>query len=218
MCVCVCVGVCLCVSARLSVFHRMGSQFFTDCDQIFVGSSLRSRVREKFLQWFDRVIFDGMGSTIYEITDLMDFETDCREWRTWLDFFPQSFSSFYFLPLFHCHISILLFPCASVWGKHSCMSSPFSIAILNGPCPLRARILFCGDVPAIKQLNYKQTLSRYKYCVSWILDINIVNHWHISLKIILCIVDTRPKKICIMDTGHKYFVSWRPDLKIVYHR
>ena len=59
-----------------------------------------------------------------------DFETDCREWRTWrlykvtgqdlffscpLYFFPHSFSSSYFLPLFHCLISILLFPCTSVW-------------------------------------------------------------------------------------------------------
>ena len=59
-----------------------------------------------------------------------DFERDCREWRTWrlykvtgqdfffscpLYFFPHSFSSSYFLPLFHCLISILLFPCASVW-------------------------------------------------------------------------------------------------------
>ena len=41
-------------------------------------------------------------------------------------------------------------------GKHSCMSSPFSIAILNGICSLWAPILFCGDVDAIQQ-NYKQT-------------------------------------------------------------
>ena len=59
--------------------------------------------------------------------------------------------------LFHCLISILLFPCASVWKKHLCVSSPFSIAVLNGTCSLPAPILFCGDVPAIKQLNYKQT-------------------------------------------------------------
>ena len=61
-----------------------------------------------------------------------DFETDCREWWTWrlykvtgqdfffscpLYFFPHSFSSSYSLPLFHCVISILLFPCESVWEK-----------------------------------------------------------------------------------------------------
>ena len=40
-------------------------------------------------------------------------------------------------------------------GKHSCMCSPFSISILNGTCSIRLPILFCGDVPAIKQLNYK---------------------------------------------------------------
>ena len=41
---------------------------------------------------------------------------------TWQDFFsyplyffPHSFSSSYFLPLFRCLISTLLFPCASVW-------------------------------------------------------------------------------------------------------
>ena len=59
-----------------------------------------------------------------------DFETDCREWRTWRlymvtgqdfflscprYFFPHLFSSSYLLPLFHCLISILLFPCAGVW-------------------------------------------------------------------------------------------------------
>ena len=50
----------------------------------------------------------------------------CHECRTWqsdwtgliflspLYFFPQLFSSFYFLPLFHCLISILLFECACV--------------------------------------------------------------------------------------------------------
>ena len=95
----------------------------------------------------------------------VDFETGCREWLTWRlykvtgqdfffscprYFFPYLFSSSYLLPLFHCLISILLFPCAGVWEKHSCMSSSFSIAILNGTCSLRAPILFCGDVPALK--------------------------------------------------------------------
>ena len=30
----------------------------------------------------------------------------------------------------------------------------YSHSLLNGTCSLRAPILFCGDVPAIKQLNY----------------------------------------------------------------
>ena len=30
----------------------------------------------------------------------------------------------------------------------------------------------------------------------------------------LCIVDTRPKKLCIV-IGHKYGVSWMPDINIV---
>ena len=41
----------------------------------------------------------------------------------------------------------------SVLGKHSCMSSPFPIAVLNGTCSLRAVILFCGNVPAIKFID-----------------------------------------------------------------
>ena len=35
----------------------------------------------------------------------------------------------------------------------SCISSQFSIAMVNGTCTLRAPILLCGDVPAIKQLK-----------------------------------------------------------------
>ena len=60
------------------------------------------------------------------------------------------------LTFFLCFI--VLFKCCRFMRKclrkHSCMSSPFSIAILNGTCSLRAPILLCGDVPAIKQLNY----------------------------------------------------------------
>ena len=44
----------------------------------------------------------------------------------------------------------LAVPMSKCLRKHSCMSSPFSIAILNGTCSLLAPILFCGDVPAIK--------------------------------------------------------------------
>ena len=71
-----------------------------------------------------------------------------------LYFFPHSFSSSSFFPRFHCLISIFCSQ-AKCLGKYSFESSPFSIAILNGTCPLRAPILFCGDIPAIKQLNYK---------------------------------------------------------------
>ena len=71
-----------------------------------------------------------------------------------LYFVPHSFSSSYFLPPFHWLISILLLPCASVWENTRACVSHFSIAILNGTCSLRASILLCGDVPAIKQLNY----------------------------------------------------------------
>ena len=49
-------------------------------------------------------------------------------------------------------------------GKHSCTSSPFPIAILNGTCSLRALILFCGDVPAIKtKLNNNLSIQFTKH-------------------------------------------------------
>ena len=53
----------------------------------------------------------------------------------------------------------LAVPMRKCLGKHSCMSSSFSIVILNGTCSLRAPILLSGDVPAIQQLNYKQIFS-----------------------------------------------------------
>ena len=67
-----------------------------------------------------------------------------------LCFFAHSFFSSYFLPLFNCLISILLFPCASVWENTRAWVPHFSVAILNGTCSLRAQMLFCGDVPALK--------------------------------------------------------------------
>ena len=50
----------------------------------------------------------------------------------------------------------LAVPMRGCLGKHSCMSSPFRIAILNETCSLLALILFCGDVPAIKTKLNKQ--------------------------------------------------------------
>ena len=57
----------------------------------------------------------------------------------------------------------LAVPMRKCLGKHSCMSFPFTIAILNGTCSLRAPILFCCDVAAIEQLNDKQTKSNVRY-------------------------------------------------------
>ena len=63
-------------------------------------------------------------------------------------------SSFILLLLPSSSVSLsnfyLAVPMRRCLRKHSCMSSPFPIAILNGTCSLRALILFCGDVPAIK--------------------------------------------------------------------
>ena len=52
-----------------------------------------------------------------------------------------------------------------------------------------------------------ETLAGHKYCVSWVPDINIVYHGYQAQ--ILCIFDTRPKKLCVMDNEH---------INIVYHR
>ena len=69
-------------------------------------------------------------------------------------------------PLLTLFLGFIVFPSVPMrkcLGKHSCKSSPFSIAILNGTCSLRAPLLFCGDVPASKQLNYKKPTSPVIY-------------------------------------------------------
>ena len=85
---------------------------------------------------------------------------DCRNRtrqsdRTGLLFFRVRCPLFFrvvspFLIFFLCFIVLFQSCCsqAQVFGNHSCMSSQFSIAILNGTCSLRAPMLFCGDVPA----------------------------------------------------------------------
>ena len=65
-------------------------------------------------------------------------------------------STFILLFLLSSSVSLSYFnlavPMRKCLGKHSCMSSPFSIVMLslNGTCSLLAPILFCGDVPALK--------------------------------------------------------------------
>ena len=58
--------------------------------------------------------------------------------------------------------------------------------------------------------------TRHKYCVSYgcHADINMMYLGYQSK--ILCIVDTKPKKMCIMDTGHKYCASCIPDINNVF--
>ena len=95
--------------------------------------------------------------------------SDGRDWTrqsdwTGLLFFVSAvlLSTIILLFLLSSSVSLSYFnlavPMRKCLGKYSCMRSPFSIAILNGTCSLRAPILFCGDVPAIKQLNNKQTI------------------------------------------------------------
>ena len=64
------------------------------------------------------------------------------------------FSAFVILLLPSSSVSLsyfnLVVPMCGCLGKRACMSSPFSIAILNRTCSLRAPMLYCDDVPAIK--------------------------------------------------------------------
>ena len=81
------------------------------------------------------------------------------DWTGLLSFMSAVlFSAIILLFLLSSSVSLSYFnlavPMRKCLGKHSCMSSPFSISILNGTCSVRAAILFCGDVPALNQLNY----------------------------------------------------------------
>ena len=87
------------------------------------------------------------------------------EWLTWLDKtkWPNRSFSRVRHNAFHTHsplltsssVSLSCFnlavPLLKCMGKHSCLSSPFSIVILSGTCVLRAPILFCA---CFKKLNY----------------------------------------------------------------
>ena len=106
--------------------------------------------------------------------------TDCREWLTWPDKrkWPDRTSSFrvrcvllstiILIFLLSSSVSLsylnLAVPMLKCLRKHSCMSSQFSIVILKGIC-YRAPMILCGDVPAIQQLNYKQTNFRKQRAV-----------------------------------------------------
>ena len=94
------------------------------------------------------------------VTDVTTLQGD---WTGLLSFVPAVLlSTFILLFLLSSSVSLsnfyLAVPMRGWLGKHSCMSSPFPKAILNGTCSLRALILFCGDVPAIKTKLNKQTL------------------------------------------------------------
>ena len=71
-------------------------------------------------------------------------------------FFPHLFSSSSSVSLSYLNLAV---PMRGSLGKHSCMSSPFPIAILNGTCSLRAPILFCIVVTCL--------LSKTKLKTNW---------------------------------------------------
>ena len=106
----------------------------------------------------------------YRLRSHVYFSFSGRDWTrqsdwTGLIFFVSAmlFSTFIHLFLLYSSVSLshfnLTVPMRKCSGKHSCMSSPFSIAILNITCSLRPPLLLCGDVPAIKQLNYKLQIN-----------------------------------------------------------
>ena len=89
-------------------------------------------------------------------TVVSDGRDDSTKWLTGLLFFVSAvlLSTFILLFLLCSPVSLSYFnlavPMRKCLGKHSCMSSTFSRVILNGTCSLRAPILFCGDVLALK--------------------------------------------------------------------
>ena len=90
---------------------------------------------------FPIAILNGTSSFLSLVQENMQDWTRLSDW-TGLLFLPSSSVS-----LFYFNLAV---PMRGCLGKHSCMSSPFSIGILNGTFSLRAPILFCGDVTAIK--------------------------------------------------------------------
>ena len=99
--------------------------------------------------------------SVMEFCSSSSSETDCCEWRRWRLYKVTGHDFFRICGTFHIYSPVLTFflclscfylavPMRGCLGKHSCMSSPFPIAILNETCSLRALILFCGDLPAIK--------------------------------------------------------------------
>ena len=93
---------------------------------------------------------------------MSDVTTLQGDWTGLLSFVSAVLlSTFILLFLLSSSVSLsnfyLAVPMHGCLGKHSCMSSPFPIAILNGTCSLWALILLCGDAPAIKTKLNKQT-------------------------------------------------------------
>ena len=111
---------------------------------------------------------------ILSITWKTSLETDCRERRAWRlymvteqdffhscprYFFPHLFSSSSSVSLSNFYLAVPMHGCLGKYLFGKCMSSPFPISILNGTCSLRALILFCGDMPAIKARLNSMTSS-----------------------------------------------------------
>ena len=89
-------------------------------------------IKQKYPMIYHVTFYDGWSFNFHgnmKHSVICNVNMGLRYWLSWvtgltgqdfffscqLYFFPHSFSSSYFLPLFHCLISILLFPFASVW-------------------------------------------------------------------------------------------------------
>ena len=117
------------------------------------------------------------------VTDVTTLQGD---WTGFLSLVSAVLLSTFILLLPSSSVSLsnfyLALPMRGCLGKHSCMSSPFPIAILNWTCSLRALILFCGDVPAIKTKLSKQT-NQLLSC--WVdpAACALIQHWHSNCKL-----------------------------------
>ena len=120
------------------------------------------------------VVSDGSDDSTRWLTVLLSFVSAVLLSTFILLFFPSSsvsLSNFY-----------LAVPMRRCLGKHSCMSSPFPIAILNGTCSFRALILFCGDEPAIKtKLTVRQCRCKARLGTTIWSDLcwhEIIDEWY----------------------------------------
>ena len=133
---------CAALRAFSSHFFLLGNKYLSHQQHHYVVNSLYRRYNNT-----------SMTSRLTVVSDGRD---DSTKWLDRTSFFLSAvlLSTFILLFLLSSSVSLsfiyLSVPMRGSLGKYSCMSSSFPIAILNGTCSLRASILFCGDVPAIK--------------------------------------------------------------------
>ena len=128
---------------------------------------------------------DPIGTSRLTVVRLVaDVTTLHGDWTRLLSFVsPVLLSTFILLFLPSSSVSLsnfyLAVPMRWCLGKHSCMSSPFPIAMLNGTCSLRALILLCGDAPAVKAKLNKQTMIQSE---SFIRHCSAIRYYNVTMR------------------------------------